>query len=207
MKKQDENDDIKSRNIIKIDNTLELDFVKSINENSQKQLAFFPQISPKASDNFKSAKAFAFKRTNNRQEKLYDPYTNERDGMGRLIGSDSSQSNILKVSPRHMLPSVFQFNSKWAAKQATKNTLQGDYESREVSYSADMNYIFEKNEDMPMSWKNLSFWKIQDESIWGKLTNDTSKSNLIGWLNLWVSKNHLKSESEQIIQQYSGRNL
>lgn len=55
------------------------------------------------------------------------------------------------MNSRQLLPSVFQFNNKWASKQATKSTLQGDFESREISYSVDMNYTFENIEDIPQS--------------------------------------------------------
>lgn len=92
------------------------------------------------------------------------------------------------MNSRQLLPSVFQFNNKWASKQATKSTLQGDFESREISYSVDMNYTFENIEDIPQSWKNISYLNMKDESVCDKSTHDTSGTNLLSCLNLSLSK-------------------
>ena len=64
-------------------------------------------------------------------------------------------------------------------RQATKSTIQGDFESREISYSADMNYIFEKYENIPQTTKNLSQSIIKEESLLDRSTHATSGTNLL----------------------------
>ena len=83
MQSQNDINEIKSRNPIRIENSLDLDLWKVENDNSHKQLNILPQISPKYSNNLRSAKAFISKRRN-RQEQLYNPYIKERDGIGKI---------------------------------------------------------------------------------------------------------------------------
>lgn len=183
IKKESNTKDVKSRNPLKLENSIQLDFTSKDSDDYKKVRNPFPHISPLIATAIKSENVFATKRSQKRQDDLYQPYIKERDSMGRIIGSEVSNLNTLKPSPRQLLPSVFQFNKKWSVRQATKSNFQGNWENREISYAADVNYVFEKYENIPQTTKNLSQSIIKEESIMEKSTHATSGTNLLTTAN------------------------
>jgi len=166
-----------------------------------------PKLSPQISELLKFNKSFVAKRSDKRQQSLYKPYLNERDKMGRLIGCETSNGKELKLSPRQMLPSVFQFNTKWAVKQAVKSTVKGDYESREVAYSADINYVFDEVEEAPaQTCMDFSKFKIRDESNADKSTNINSGSNIANTSNMSFSNSRLETNACMMVSPASCTN-
>ena len=102
--------DLKSRNSILIDKSIDFELTSIENKSVIKPIKPLPQISPLVLDAIKGDKAFAIKRSHRRQDEFYQPYIKERDAMGKIIGSDQNNLQTLKPSPRQLLPSVFQFN-------------------------------------------------------------------------------------------------
>ncbi|CAI2359351.1 unnamed protein product [Moneuplotes crassus] len=90
--------------------------------------------------------------------KLYKPFMHERDSLGRLIGESSIKST--KNSSKSSLPSVYQFNKKWAHKNAAKNSVSGDWESREIIYGSDNSLVINKKEDISFVKDNILQSKI-----------------------------------------------
>ena len=70
--------------------------------------------------------------------------------------------------------------NKWSVKKAAKNGIKGDWESREVPYSANVNVTFLKHVNVPLTVKNLTVAKINNQDIEDKTTNFQSNSNFEG---------------------------
>jgi len=99
-----------------------------------------PNMNPQLKKEIKSESKIMNNRSGKRPLELYVPYLSERDSLGRLIG-DGSTDTTHKNSPRRILPSVYQFNKKWSTRKSVKSNVKGDWESREISYGADLTTV------------------------------------------------------------------
>lgn len=97
----------KSRNPLLLKNTLDLsEYGKSTGEKRGTQA--LPEISHQISNDLSIQKFLVKNKSTHRAPEVYQPYLKERDSMGRLIGFEPAKTT--KTSPRHLLPTVYQFN-------------------------------------------------------------------------------------------------